>query len=105
MPLFRKCSGLVVTSYNKNDNKNRLFKKRLAKSLKQYKAFKKNPKLKFNVEISCIEKHHGGCGIDKATAIVNGLGAFKIFLEPLYYPYTVPWDRRLKCIIAIHINH
>lgn len=33
--------------------------------------------LKFNVEISCIEKHHGGCGIDKATAIVNGLGAFR----------------------------
>ena len=48
MPLSRKCSGLIVTSYNKNDNKNRLFKKRLAKSLKQYKSFKKNPKLEFD---------------------------------------------------------
>jgi len=31
----------------------------------------------YNVEISTIEKHHGGCGIDKATAVVNGLGAFR----------------------------
>lgn len=30
----------------------------------------------FNVEISSIEKHQGGEGIDKATAVVNGLGAF-----------------------------
>ena len=31
----------------------------------------------FNVEISSIEKHQGGEGIDKATAVVNGLGAFR----------------------------
>ena len=31
----------------------------------------------FGVEITSVEKHHGGEGIDQATAIVKGLGAFR----------------------------
>jgi peptide chain release factor 1 len=31
----------------------------------------------FNVEIYSVERHQGGDGIDKATVVVNGLGAFR----------------------------
>lgn len=34
-------------------------------------------KVNFNVEISSVERHQGGDGIDKATVVVNGLGAFR----------------------------
>ena len=49
--LHRSCSGLIVTSYSKDEKNIRKIDKQLENLFEQYKIFKKNLDLKFDGDI------------------------------------------------------
>ena len=47
LSFYRSCSGLIVTSYIKDDKNMRMFDRKLKNLFDQYKVFKKNLDLQF----------------------------------------------------------
>ncbi len=74
---YRKCSGLNVNSYKQNydTQKNRLFEKRLSKSLEQYKHFKRiiNIPPDFDRELKCQDKSLGDYNEHMKSCLVSCL--------------------------------
>ena len=48
-PCIRSCSGAIVTSYSKDNRNTKMLDKRLENILEQYKIFKNNLDLKFEL--------------------------------------------------------
>ena len=66
---FRSCSGLIVTSYSKDDKNFKMFEKQLRNLSEQYNIFKKNLDLNFDL---CEREELKGLFIEtQSTTIIS----------------------------------